>query len=98
VWPVHDHLIRPVFFAKATLTNRSYLDMLENFLCPQLTGMGFCRVLPAGWRTTTLELDCACISFLITISQSGGLSVLVPSLGQPDHQISHPAILSCGDV
>jgi hypothetical protein len=33
---LHDRLIGPFFFAEATLTSCSYLDMLENSAYPQL--------------------------------------------------------------
>lgn len=33
---LHDHLIGPFFFAETTVTSNSYLDMLENFVCPQV--------------------------------------------------------------
>jgi hypothetical protein len=37
-----------------------------------------------------------CVHLLISISQTDGLAVLVPSLGRPDHRISHPVIFSYG--
>jgi hypothetical protein len=33
---LHGRLIGPFFFAEATVTFRNYLDMLENFVYPQL--------------------------------------------------------------
>jgi hypothetical protein len=33
---LHDRLIRPFFSAEATMTSSNYLDMLENFVYPQL--------------------------------------------------------------
>jgi hypothetical protein len=33
---LHNRLIGPFFFAEATVTSRNYLDMLENFVHPQL--------------------------------------------------------------
>jgi hypothetical protein len=32
----HDHLVGPFLFAEPTVSSSSYLDMLENFVCPQL--------------------------------------------------------------
>jgi hypothetical protein len=39
-----------------------------------------------------------CVHLLISISQTGELAVVVPSLGRPDHRISHPLIFSYGNT
>jgi hypothetical protein len=33
---LHDRLIGPIFFAEATVMSSNYLDILENFVYPQL--------------------------------------------------------------
>jgi hypothetical protein len=38
------------------------------------------------------------MTLLISISQTNGLAVLVPTLGQPDHPISHRDFFLCGYI
>jgi hypothetical protein len=59
---LHDHLIGPFFFAEATVTSSSYLDMLENFVYAQLQELQSAVLFQQDGAPPHLALDCARIS------------------------------------
>ena len=48
-----NEVIGPFFFAEATMTGQTYLDMLVNFVFLQIKTPTPKPTLPAGWSTIT---------------------------------------------
>jgi len=92
---LHDRLIGPFFFSEATTTFISYPDMLESSVCLQFKELQNCPSSKVPCQHTAASLS---VYLLISISQTHGLAMLVPFLGQPDNQISLPVIFSYGDM
>jgi hypothetical protein len=84
------------FFAEATVASSNYEDMLENLVYSQLQELQ-CALFflqdgaPPHWSLKRVH-------FLRFISQTDGLAVLNPCLGQPHHRKSHPTIFFYEDT
>jgi hypothetical protein len=108
---LHDRLIGPFFFSEATTTFISYPDMLESSVCLQFKELQNCPSSKVPCQHTAASLSvyllisisqthglAMLVPFLGQPSQTHGLAMLVPFLGQPDNQISLPVIFSYGDM
>ena len=93
---MHDKIIGPFFFTEKSITAQIYLDLLTEYVSPQLEQYQPLVIFQQHSASPHWVLQF--VNFRMTHFQKNGLEVMVPFHGRHVSLISHHWIFSCGTM